>query len=217
MSSLRKILIVKVNIQMGLFIVFEGIEGSGKSTMCLELHHILTETGRTVRTVREPGSTPTGEKVANWVKSGKDIVPMAELFLFSAARISLVENVIRPALQQGTIVICDRYIYSTLSYQGYGRGLDRHMIENVNNLATKGLKPDLVVLLDLPVKLGIARKSNRDLDRIEQEDEKFHDRIRTGYLDLASRDPDRWLVIDSSLPIARLSEIVWTRVSDMLL
>jgi dTMP kinase len=201
---------------MGLFIVFEGVEGSGKSTMCSELHHILTEIGRTVRTVREPGSTPTGEKIATWIKSGKDIVPMAELFLFSAARISLVENVIRPSLQEGTIVICDRYIYSTLSYQGYGRGVDRHIIENVNNLATKGLKPDLVVLLDLPVELGIARKSNRDLDRIEQEDKTFHDRIRTGYLDLASRDPERWLVIDSSLPITRLSEIVWSRVSDML-
>ena len=81
---------------------------------------------------------------------------MAELFLFSAARISLVENVIRPSLQEGTIVICDRYIYSTLSYQGYGRGVDRHIIENVNNLATKGLKPDLVVLLDLPVELGLS-------------------------------------------------------------
>ncbi len=202
---------------MGLFIVFEGIEGSGKSTMCSKLYDTLTEIGRTVITVREPGSTPTGEKIACWVKSGKDIVPLAELFLFAAARISLVENVIRPALQQGTIVICDRYIYSTLSYQGYGRGLDRDMIENVNTLATNGLIPDLIVLLDLPAKLGIARKSNRDLDRIEREDEKFHDKIQAGYLDLAKRDPDRWLVIDSSLPITRITGIVWTRVSDMLL
>jgi len=200
----------------GLFIVFEGVEGSGKSTQSQALTQRLTDGGHDVLLTIEPGGTPTGLEVRKWVKTGQGITPLAELFLFSAARAALVETVISPALADGTTVICDRYIYSTVAYQGNGRGLDSDTIAELNEDATMGVLPDLVVLLDLPPDHGFGRKSDNELDRIESENDDFHLRVRRGYLAQAREDPDRWLVLDASASLLNLSDSVWNRVSDML-
>ncbi len=201
---------------MGLFIVFEGVEGSGKSTQARALRQRLASAGISVLSTHEPGGTPTGEQVRQWLKGQHPITPLAELFLFSAARALLVEQVVRPALQAGQTVLCDRYIYSTLAYQGYGRGLDMEAIHQVNRLATCGLLPDLVVLLDLPPDAGLARKSSRALDRFEQEQQDFHRRVRQGYLELSRQEPGRWLVLDASRPREAVAAAIWERVSGML-
>ncbi|MCH8109152.1 MAG: dTMP kinase [Chloroflexi bacterium] len=201
---------------MGLFVVFERVEGSGKSTQSRALQRRLTRSGYPSTLVREPGSTPTGERISRWLKSDHDITPLAELLLFSAARASLVESLIRPALRDSEIVVCDRYIYSTLAYQGHGRGLDMDVIRQLNEITTGGLLPHLVVLLDLPPEDGLARKAGRPLDRIEREQADFHQRVRQGYLNLAQHEPERWLVLNSAESRASLSESIWNRVSQML-
>jgi dTMP kinase len=200
----------------GLFVVFEGVEGSGKSTQSLELARRLTDAGHDALLTIEPGGTPTGLQVRQWVKTGDGITPLAELFLFSAARAALVETVISPALVDGKIVVCDRYIYSTVAYQGYGRGLDPGTINALNDTATMGILPHLIVLLDLPPGHGFERKSDDKLDRIELENGDFHLRVREGYLSQAKQNPDRWLVMDASAPQSDISDAVWNRVSKML-
>ena len=148
-------------------------------------------------------------------KGESPISSEAELLLFAASRAQLVTEVIRPALREGKIVICDRFSYSTLVYQGYGRGLNLSTIEMVNSLAAQNLQPDVVILLDLPPEQGLARKRNIK-DRFEMEDLSFHRRVREGYLKLAAADPDRWLVIDATLPKRKISEIIWEKVSQLL-
>lgn len=201
---------------MGLFVVFEGVEGSGKSTQARLLKRRLKDAGLAVTLAHEPGCTPTGERIRTWVKSGQDITPLAELLLFSAARASLVHSVITPALSRGDSVVCDRYIYSTLAYQAYGRGLEMDLVRQLNEIATGGLLPQLVVLLDLLPEEGVRRKEEGQLDRFEQERVEFHRRVRRGYLKLAEQDSERWLVLDASQPKASLSESVWMRASPML-
>ena len=200
----------------GLFVVFEGGEGSGKSTQSRELKRRLIKEGCPAVLVHEPGGTPTGERVRRWLKSGHNISHMAETLLFSAARAELVTSVIHPALSAGQVVISDRYIYSTLAYQGSGRGLDLDTVHRLNQLSTGGLLPQLVVFLDLAPEAGLARKSGTPLDRFELEDGRFHDRVRRGYIELAQADPERWLVLDSSQNRQTLAESVWQRVSGML-
>ena len=201
---------------MGLFVVFEGIEGSGKSTQSRALKRRLDRAGYPATLVREPGGTPTGERVRRWVKGDHDIDPLGELFLFSAARASLVDSVLRPSLRSQHTVICDRYIYSTVAYQVYGRGLDLDTARQVNAIATGGLEPDLVVLLDIAPEEGLARKAAQRLDRFERESQAFHRRVRDGYLALARQDPKRWLVLDSSKPRTQLAETVWAQIERML-
>lgn len=202
---------------MGLFIVFEGVEGSGKSTQSKALKRRLDEAGHLVKWLREPGGTKTGEYVRDWLINGPKITHLTELFLFSAARNSLVETVIKPALESGEIVVCDRYIYSTLAYQGYARGLDMKTIQTVNDIATGGLQPDIVVLLDLPPEKGFERKRGGDPnDRFEQEQQAFHEKVRLGYLDLAKQDPKRWLVVDASMPRKAVSERIWERANHII-
>lgn len=200
----------------GLFVVFEGVEGSGKSTQSRELFCRLTDVGHDALLAIEPGGTPTGLQVRQWVKTGSGITPLAELFLFSAARATLVETVISPALADGKIVVCDRYIYSTVAYQGHGRGLDSGTINALNDTATMGILPHLIILLDLPPGHGFERKSDDKLDRIELENDEFHLRVREGYLSQAKQDSDRWLVLDASAPQSDISDAVWNRVSEML-
>ena len=199
----------------GLFIVLEGVEGSGKSAQSQALTKRLTDAGHDALLTIEPGGTPTGLQVRQWVKTGNGITPLAELFLFSAARAALVETVISPALAEGTIVICDRYIYSTVAYQGHGRGLDSETIANLNETATMGVLPHLVVLLDLHPGQGFGRKSGDELDRIELENADFHLRVREGYLTQAKQDPDRWLVLDATESRADISDTIWARVSTL--
>jgi dTMP kinase len=143
--------------------------------------------------------------------------PRMEFLYFLLSRAQLVEDVIQPNLQKGKIVICDRYAPSSIAYQGYGRGLDLRIIEEANSIATKGLKPDLIILLDLEADVGIARKcGTSNLERLDKETIAFHKRVREGYLKMAAAEPDRWLVIDASLPKGKIAEIIWDRVSQLL-
>ena len=202
---------------MSLFIVFEGGEGCGKSSQTRILWRRLLRQNIPAILTHEPGGTALGNKLRRMLKrkEGLPISPEAELLLFAASRAQLVTEVIHPALQQGKIVICDRFSYSTLVYQGHGRGLKLPDIEMINNLAAQNLKPDVVILLDLLPEQGLARKSDLG-DRFELEKLSFHHRVREGYLKVAAFDPDRWLVVDATLPKRRISGIVWRKVNQML-
>jgi dTMP kinase len=136
--------------------------------------------------------------------------------MFNASRAQLVEDVVQPNLKGGKVVICDRYADSTIAYQSYGRGLDLETVKAINSAATRGLKPNLTVLLDIPVEEGFARKGARRHDRFEQEALAFHQRVRDGYLKLAASDPERWLVVDARQSKAKIKEIIWQRVSQLL-
>ncbi|MGB2798232.1 MAG: dTMP kinase [Dehalococcoidia bacterium] len=199
---------------MVLFITFEGGEGSGKSTQAKALYRRLLSLNTPTLLTHEPGGTPLGNSLRRWLKDKEEIDPRTELLLFNASRAHLVSQVIRPALEKGTVVICDRFAESTIAYQGYGRGLDFDLIEAINNIATQGLKPDLIVFLDIPVDHGLARKGLRD--RFEREEIAFHQRVRSGYLDMAKKEPERWLVIDGSLPKKNIQGIIWERVQQLL-
>jgi dTMP kinase len=200
------------------FIVFEGGEGCGKSTQTRALYRRLSKDGFRAVLTREPGGTRLGERVRRHLKRTDEtrISPLAELFLIATARAQLVSEIIRPEMEKGKTVICDRFTPSTLAYQGCGRGLDMDAIRAVNGMATDGLFPDLVVLLDIPVEAGLGRKKSRDRDRFESESLAFHARVRRGYLDMAKADPERWLVVDGRLPKKVIEETIWKRVSVLL-
>jgi dTMP kinase len=202
---------------MGLFITFEGGEGCGKSTHSKLLLEKLKQQNIPAVLTHEPGGTELGDKLRNLLKrrKGSPISSQAELFLLAASRAQLVTEVIRPALAEGKVVICDRFTYSTLVYQGYGRGLDFTAIRMVNNMATRHLSPDLTILLDIPPEQGLARKRSLK-DRFELEDLSFHRRVREGYLKMAGAEPDRWLVIDASQPKTKVAETIWGEVSALL-
>ena len=203
---------------MSLFITFEGVEGSGKSVQTRALYRRLLKLAIPVLLVREPGGTPLGKKLGRWLKwtEDKDISPLTELLLFNASRAQLVSEIIRPNLESGITVICDRYADSTTVYQGYGRGLDLAMVKTINNVAAQELKPDLTVLLDVSVEAGLYRKRNRRYDRFEQEEVAFHQRVREGYLKLAANNPERWLVINGAQSKGKIAQIIWQRVNQLL-
>jgi dTMP kinase len=203
---------------MSLFITFEGGEGSGKSLQTRALYHKLNRLDIPVVLIHEPGSTALGEKLTRLLKWARStsISPMTELMLFNASRAQLLDEVVRPALKTGKIVICDRYNDSTIAYQGYGRGVDIETIRKVNSLAAGTLKPDLTVLLDISPEEGFTRKRGQEPDRFMQEDKSFHRRVRTGYLKLAADEPRRWLVIDAALPKEKIKQIIWQKVSSMI-
>ena len=201
---------------MGLFVVFEGIEGSGKSTQTKALDQCLRQTGAAVTLVREPGSTPIGEEISRLVKTGEALTPLSELFLFSAARSELMTSVIMPALDRGDVVICDRFADSTVAYQGYGRGLDHNLIRKINAIATNGVAPALKVLLDLDPGDGLGRKAGDTFDRFEREAQEFHLRVRDGYREIARADPERWLVLDARESEEVVAGQVWRRVSALI-
>ena len=203
---------------MSLFITFEGGEGCGKTTQAKALYRRLSRLGISAELTHEPGGTALGSQLRRLLKTRRqdEISPESELFLFAACRIQLVNGVIRPGLQKGKVVICDRFADSTTVYQGYGRGIDLTTIKAVNEFAIEGTKPDLTVLLDIPVAKGLGRKQAKMKDRFEAEETAFHDRVRDGYLKLAADEPERWLVIDASLPKASIGKIIWDRVSQLL-
>ena len=203
---------------MGLFITFEGGEGCGKSTQSRLLLKKLEQRNIPVVLTHEPGGTALGNELRKALKRQRNfsISPQAELFLIAASRAQLVTEVIRPALEEGKVVICDRFTHSTMVYQGYGRGLDFTAIKMVNNMATMHLNPDLIVLLDIPPEQGLARKRSPIKDRFELEELSFHRRVREGYVKMAAAEPDRWLVIDASLPKGKVAEVIWERVSRLL-
>ena len=203
---------------MALFITFEGGEGSGKTLQARALYRRLSQLAIPALLTHEPGGTLLGKKLARLLKWAGDtgISPLTELLLFNASRAQLVENVIQPNLKSGKVVICDRYADSTTAYQSYGRGLDLEMVKAINNTATRRLKPNLTVLLDMPAEAGLARKGAKKRDRFEQENLAFHQRVREGYLKMAADDPERWLMVDASQSKAKIREIIWQRVSQLL-
>jgi dTMP kinase len=203
---------------MALFITFEGEEGSGKTFQTRALLRKLTKMAIPAILTHEPGGTAAGERISRLVKWARDtgISPLTELLLFNASRAQLVAEVIQPALKNGKVVICDRYTDSTLAYQGYGRGLDTELVKRVNLLATGTLKPDLTILLDIHFEAGIARKANRKHDRFEQADIAFHNKVRQGYLKIATEEPDRWLVINADQPKETISRIILDKILTLL-
>ncbi len=203
---------------MSLFITFEGGEGSGKSNQARALCHRLLKLAIPALLIREPGGTPLGNKLGHWLKwtDDKGITPLTELLLFNASRSQLVTEVIRPNLKKGLVVICDRYSDSTVAYQGYGRGLDMGLVKTINDTATQGLEPDLTILLDVSVEAGLARKKDKKHDRFEQEEIAFHQRVREGYLKLVTSDPQRWLIVDASQSKAKVAQIIWQGISQLL-
>ena len=200
----------------GRLIAFEGVEGSGKSTQLELLRRALEGRGVQVVVTREPGGTRAGERVrALLLDPGVELHPRAEALLFAAARAELVEEVIRPALERGAVVLCDRYLDSSLAYQGGARGLGLGPVEEVNRFATGGLLPHLVVLLDLDPAAGLARRG-RDRDRIEAQDLGFHRRVREAFRDLAAADPGRFAVVDAAAPVPEVAARVQAAVRDLL-
>jgi len=202
----------------GKFITFEGPEGSGKSTHARLLKERLEACGKRVLLTREPGGTPLGEAVRGMLQhndAGEAPVDRAEVMLFLASRAQLCERVIRPALDVGTWVLCDRFTDSTLAYQGYGRGFDVATLRTMNDFATGSLIPDLTLLLDVTLETGLARVNQRGLatDRIEAAGENFHRRLRDGFLQLAKEEPARFAVIDSDATPEEVAAKIWETVN----
>jgi dTMP kinase len=204
----------------GLFLAFEGGEGAGKSTQSKLLASWLTERGYEVVTTREPGATPIGRQLRHLLldPDNGEIAPRAEALLYAADRAQHVATVIRPALARGAVVVSDRYVDSSLAYQGVGRSLSTGEIERLSQFATSGLRPDVTVLLDVPVTEGIARTSLRDElpDRLEAESSEFHERVRAAFRELAEASPDRYLVVDARLPAATIHQLIVRRIADFV-
>ena len=190
------------------FLSFEGLDGSGKSTLMKSLAQHLQDLGRAVVTTREPGGTPLAEDVRHLIlRVGEEApVPRAELFLYEASRAQHVARVIRPALDRGAWVLCDRFSESSVAFQCYGRELPRAQVDELNRFAEDGTRPELVVLLDLPLEVARARQGRRAeaADRMEREADEFHQRVRRGFLDQAAEEPQRWFVLDASRPADEL-------------
>lgn len=187
-----------------MFITLEGPDGCGKTSQMQPLAEFLRQQGYTVYTTREPGGTPIGDQVRNVIMNMKNqgMHPRTEILLFLSSRAQLVEEVIRPRLQKGEIVLSDRYADSTLAYQGYGHGVELAVLEQLLEFATGGLKPDLTLLLDLDVEVGLRRRitGGGEWNRMDAYALDFHQRVRNGYHELASRQPARWRTIDASQP-----------------
>lgn len=191
----------------GLFITFEGPEGGGKSIQARMLAQHFRERGWPVTLTREPGGTPISDQIRQIILTPDNtaMTSQAEILLYSAARAQHVGQLVRPALAQGHVVICDRFADSTFAYQGYGLGLDLEALRYITQFATGGLSPDLTVYLDCPVEIGLQRKANAagkggEWNRLDRKPVAYHERVRQGYLDLIKADPQRWLVIDA-LPL----------------
>ncbi len=193
-----------------MFITFEGIEGSGKSTLITLLERELSKRGCDVATTREPGGTSKAEEIRKILlkKSEKNEIfpPEAELFLFLAARVFNVSLQIKPLLEQGYVVLCDRFSDSTVAYQAFGRGLELNFVNSVCSFASLGLKPDVTFLLDIPPEVGLKRSLRQD--RIEQESLEFFKRVRAGYMKLAADEPSRFVILDAKLSPESLLEAV---------
>jgi dTMP kinase len=198
------------------FITFEGGDGSGKTTQVKALESHLTARGRSCLSTREPGGTSLGELIRQvLLEVGKQpITSPTELFLYLADRAQHIHEVIIPALEQGKIVLCDRHTDSTLAYQGYGRGIDLGLLRSLNDIASQGIKPDLTLLFDCPVEIGLSRTaqrqsqtaSGRNEDRFEREKIEFHERVRAGFLELARAEPRRFRIIDAARPAEEVGQ-----------
>jgi dTMP kinase len=203
----------------GLFITFEGGDGSGKSTQARLLEEWLVGTGRSVVRTREPGGTDVGLEIRNLVLHHRGhIDPRAEALLYAADRAHHVATLVRPALERGDVVIQDRYLDSSIAYQGAGRVLDAEEVRQLSLWASHGLLPALTVLLDLDESVARARLNADDkvFDRLESEKHEFHARVRQGFLRLAEAEPERFLVLDATRPIEELAADIRARVASLL-
>jgi dTMP kinase len=204
----------------GLFIAFEGGDGAGKSTQAARLAGSLESRGLTVLRTREPGGTPIGEKLRSLVldHGHGHIDAHTEALIFAASRAAHASQVIRPALARGEVVLTDRYIDSSVAYQGAGRGLGADAVLSVNEWATSGLRPDLTVLLDVHPAEGRSRRTAGDAaeDRMESEADEFHARIRQAFLDLAAARPENYLVLEAGLPVEEIAGLILGRVEELL-
>jgi len=198
------------------FITFEGGDGTGKTTQLKALESHLRGKGRSCISTREPGGTSLGKLIRQvLLEIGKQpIASPTELFLYLADRAQHVQEVILPAIEGGKIVLCDRYTDSTLAYQGYGRGIDLGLLRQLNEFANRGVKPDLTLLLDCPVELGLSRTAQRQSnagsarsreDRFEREKVEFHEKVRAGFLAMAGAEPERFRIIDASRSVEQVS------------
>jgi len=203
----------------GVFISFEGIEGTGKSTQAKLLEEYLREKGHRVIQTMEPGGTRISLKIRELLLSpdSKDMDHVTELLLYNAARVQHIKEVIKPALERGEIVITDRFSDSTVAYQGFARGLDLKLIDSLDVIATNKLRPDITLLLDIDVETGLARnKALNKGDRLELEDLSFHERVRKGFIQIAAREPARIKVIDCSESLAEVHQKVVKILSEFL-
>jgi len=192
----------------GCLITFEGIEGSGKTSQMASLAEYLEQNGWNIQKTREPGGTKLGERIRDLLldTGHTNITAKTELLLYLASRAQHFQEVILPALQQGKVVLCDRFSEATLAYQGYGRGLDLNKIKTLLRFVTEGRKPDLTLLLDVEVRKGLMRISNRtSKDRLEQERIEFYEKVRQGYLKLAKTSPRQIVVIDAGRPFEKVA------------
>src|SRR5258706_5822952 len=202
----------------GMLVTVEGVEGSGKSTQCKRLAESLRASGLDVVLTREPDGTPMGAALRRLFEAdGPPPAPLAQVFLFMAARQQHVATVIRPALSRGAVVLSDRYADATMAYQGHGLGIDLETIRDLNTLATGGLTPDLTLLLDLDPGVGMARIRDRSLDAFEKMDLGFHRRVRDGYLEIARTDKRRVVVLDADQHPDALFATISATVSDRVL
>lgn len=203
-----------------MFITFEGPDGSGKTTQAHLLVGRLQQQGYEVVLTREPGGTPIGDQIRAVLHdpANTDMRPQAEILLYSASRAQLVAQVIRPALAQGQVVVCDRFYDSTLAYQGYGRGLGLPTLWEITRFATDGLVPDLTLCLDIRPEDGLARRrlSGEEWNRLDQEALDFHRRVRAGYLELAGMEPRRWVVIDAARGVDEVQAEIWAVVTQRI-
>jgi len=204
-----------------LFITFEGIEGCGKSTQAKRIANRLERAGVPIILTREPGGTPIGNHIRQILlaSGNRDLHPLAELFLYEADRAQHVANVVKPALAEKKWVLCDRFLDATTAYQGYARGQDLSMTTQLNEIASFGIMPNLTFLLDCPVAVGLKRALKRnaesevmDQDRFEKEKMAFHEAVRNGYLDLAKKTPERFIVVDATEAEDRLEEVIYSHL-----
>ena len=198
------------------FITFEGPEGSGKSTQAGLLADALRNSGRTITLTREPGGNPVSEEIRKILLDGADhsVTDRGELFLYLAARAEHTERIIRPCLAEGQIVICARYIDSTVAYQGYGSGIDLDLIHNMNNFATGNLIPDITFLLDIDAETGLKRQ--HQWNRMERKAVEFHQKVRNGFLCEAQLHPERIVVIDAMIDIEQIHRLILDCIAERL-
>lgn len=205
--NLKKKPVRKRSRRRGFLITLEGIEGSGKTTQCARLAKLLREEGFRVVETREPGGTPLAERIRDiflgspgGTHAAEPMAPECEAHLVCSCRSQHVAQLIEPALHEGAVVLCDRFVDSTLAYQGYGRGLNLPALRQLNRFATRGLAPSLTLLFDLPVRIGLARRRRHEeeLNRLDRETTRFHERVRRGFLELAAQEPGRIKVVDAT-------------------
>lgn len=201
----------------GKFIVIEGIEGSGKSTLSKNLKAQLELLNQDIILTREPGGTKIGQNIRELIlkdpPEGSTVDPLTELLLFFTDRAQHLQEIILPNLNAGKMVICDRFIHSTLAYQHYGRGLDKSVIDNLIEIVVQNTKPDLVILVDLDPNIALSRAKNRSsLDRIEKEDLTFHSKIRDGFLVLAKENLENFITLNGELPPEKLTELALNEI-----